>query len=83
MSTATNRRLSAGLIAAVSVLALLLPAMAAAKAPGIHGHQPVGHDNGKGKVVGVMTRNLYLGADLGPVIAAENTEQVVEASGAV
>lgn len=36
-----------------------------------------------GSAVTVMTRNLYLGADLGPVIAAENTEQVVAASGAV
>jgi hypothetical protein len=80
LSTALNRRLLVALIAAVSVLALLLPAAAAAKP---HGHRPAGHDNGKGKVVGVMTRNLYLGADLGPVIAAENTEQVVSASGAV
>jgi hypothetical protein len=83
LSTATNRRLLIALTATVLAFALLLPAMAAAKAPGIHGHQPVGHDNGKGKVVGVMTRNLYLGADLAPVIAAENTEQVVSASGAV
>lgn len=76
MSTAPNRRLLVALIATVSVLALLLPTAAAAK-------KPAGHDNGKGKVVGVMTRNLYLGADLGPVIAAQNTEQVVAASGAV
>jgi endonuclease/exonuclease/phosphatase family metal-dependent hydrolase len=58
------------------LLALLLPGLAAAK-------KDDHSDNGKGKVVGVMTRNLYLGADLGPVIAAENTEQVVTASGAV
>lgn len=83
MSTAPNRRLLTALVAAVSVLALLLPAAAAAKPHGHHGHQPTGHDNGKGKVVGVMTRNLYLGADLAPVIAAQNAEQVVEASGAV
>ncbi|HWC47844.1 MAG TPA: endonuclease/exonuclease/phosphatase family protein [Solirubrobacterales bacterium] len=83
MSTALTRRLLTSLAAAVLALALLLPATAAAKGPGSHGHQPVGHDNGKGKVVGVMTRNLYLGADLGPVIAAKTTEQVVEASGAV
>jgi endonuclease/exonuclease/phosphatase family metal-dependent hydrolase len=55
----------------------MLPAMAAAKPKAAH------HDNGKGKVAAVMTRNLYLGADLGPVIAAENTEQVVTASGAI
>lgn len=76
LSTALNRRLLVALIAAVSVLALLLPTAAAAK-------KDDHSDNGKGKVVGVMTRNLYLGADLGPVIAAENTEQVVTASGAV
>ena len=83
MSSASTRRLLTSLAAAVLALALLLPATAAARGPGNHGHRPAGHDNGKGKVVGVMTRNLYLGADLGPVIAAENTEQVVEASGAV
>jgi len=83
LSTALTRRLLVSLTAAVLAFALLLPAVAGAKGPGINGHRPAGHDNGKGKVVGVMTRNLYLGADLGPVIAAENTEQVVEASGAV
>lgn len=83
MSSALTRRLLVSLAAAVLALALLLPATAAAKGGGDHGHRPAGHDNGKGKVVGVMTRNLYLGADLAPVIAAENTEQVVSASGAV
>jgi endonuclease/exonuclease/phosphatase family metal-dependent hydrolase len=69
---------------AVAAFALALPGLAAAKGHGAHhGHSPAGHDNGKGKVVGVMTRNLYLGADLGPVIAAQNTEQVVAASGSV
>jgi endonuclease/exonuclease/phosphatase family metal-dependent hydrolase len=76
LSTALNRRLLVALIAAVSVLALLLPTAAAAK-------QDHHSDNGKGKVVSVMTRNLYLGADLAPVIAAENTEQVVTASGSI
>jgi endonuclease/exonuclease/phosphatase family metal-dependent hydrolase len=83
LSTALTRRL-VSLAAAVLALALLLPAMAAAKGQvGIHGNRPAGHDNGVGKVAGVMTRNLYLGADLAPVIAAQNTEQVVEASGSV
>lgn len=72
------RRLLAPALVAVLAIVLLIPAAAAAKG------KPAGHhDNGKGKVVGVMTRNLYLGADLAPVIAAENTEQVVTASGAV
>ncbi|HET9591715.1 MAG TPA: hypothetical protein VFP17_02260, partial [Solirubrobacterales bacterium] len=84
MSTALIRRLPILLAVVALALALALPATAAAKGHGDnHGHRPAGHDNGKGKVVGVMTRNLYLGADLGPVIAAENTEQVVSASGAV
>lgn len=83
MSTARTRRLLVPLAAIALLLALALPAAAAAKPHGHHGHQPAAHDNGKGKVVGVMTRNLYLGADLAPVIAAGNTEQVVSASGAV
>lgn len=82
MRPALIRRLLFPLAVLALLLALALPAAAAAKPHG-HGHQPAGHDNGKGKVVGVMTRNLYLGADLGPVIAAQNTEQVVAASGAV
>jgi len=84
LSTALTRRLPILLAVAALALALALPATAAAKGRGDHhGHRPAGHDNGVGKVAGVMTRNLYLGADLGPVIAAENTEQVVSASGAV
>ena len=84
MSSALTRRLPILLAVAALALALSLPATAAAKGHGDrHGHRPAGHDNGVGKVAGVMTRNLYLGADLGPVIAAENTEQVVSASGAV
>jgi endonuclease/exonuclease/phosphatase family metal-dependent hydrolase len=63
-------------IAVAMLLALLIPGLAIAK-------KADHSDNGKGKVVSVMTRNLYLGADLGPVIAAENTEDVVTASGAV
>ena len=52
---------------AVSVLALLMPTAAAAKQDD-HG------DNGKGKVVSVMTRNLYLGADLAPAIGAPSLD---------
>jgi hypothetical protein len=77
LSSALTRRLLTPAIAAAMLLALLLlPGLAIAK--------PANHsDNGKGKVASVMTRNLYLGADLGPVIAAENTKDVVTASGAV
>jgi endonuclease/exonuclease/phosphatase family metal-dependent hydrolase len=83
LSTALTRRLLISVAAAALALALLLPATVAAKGHGDHGHRPAGHDNGKGKVVGVMTRNLYLGADLEPVIKAETTEQVVTASGGI
>ena len=76
MSSAPIRRLLAPAIAAMMLLALLLPSLALAK-------KENRSDNGKGKVVSVMTRNLYLGADLAPVIAAQNTEQVVTASGGV
>jgi len=76
LSTALNRRLLVALIAAVSVLALLLPTAAAAK--------QVDHsDNGKGKVVSVMTRNLYLGADLAPAIGAPSLEAFVAANGKI
>jgi hypothetical protein len=76
LTTAMIRRLLLPLLAAASILALALPGIAAAKQAG---HS----DNGKGKVASVMTRNLYLGADLGPVIAAETTEDVVTTSGGV
>jgi Endonuclease/Exonuclease/phosphatase family len=76
LSTAPTRRMLPAVVAAAAILALLLPTAAAAK-------KADHSDNGKGKVVNVMTRNLYLGADLGPVIAAENPEQVVAASGAI
>ena len=38
---------------------------------------------GKGSVVNTMTRNLYLGADLTPAIAAKNTNEFVEANGQI
>jgi endonuclease/exonuclease/phosphatase family metal-dependent hydrolase len=37
---------------------------------------------GGNKVIGVMSRNLYLGADLGPVIAAQNLAQFVATASA-
>ena len=81
------------LILAVLVLGLLVPGWAAAKqGPRIHGnvaaahvagHALGQHDNGKGKVVNVMTRNLYLGANLTPAIGAEDLEDLVDANGQI
>ncbi len=69
MSFATTcRRL---LPAIAASLALVLPATAAAG------------DNGHGHVVNVMTRNLYLGADLAPAIGAPSLESFVAANGKI
>jgi endonuclease/exonuclease/phosphatase family metal-dependent hydrolase len=71
-----NRRLLGPALAALLILALLLPGAALAK-KGSH------HDNGKGHVAGVMTRNLYLGANLEPAIKAESLDEFVQANGQI
>jgi len=98
LSPSTNRRLPALLIAASLVLALCLPALAGAHGKGqrgpapkvhpAHAHGHSGHhghpgDNGRGKQVDVMTRNLYLGADLGPAIAATTPDELSAANGQI
>ena len=73
-------------IVAMLVLALLVPGGAAAKQAV---HRQVGvaaspaHDHGKGKVVNVMTRNLYLGANLTPAIGASSPEALAAANGQI
>jgi hypothetical protein len=47
----------------------------------IRDHHGKGH--GRGKEVRVMTRNLYLGADLGPAIGTESLQELAEANGAI
>lgn len=77
MRSAPTRRLFGPALAALLVIALLLPAAALAKQKDDHS------DHGKGKVVGTMTRNLYLGADLTPAILAPTVPQFVAANGQI
>lgn len=65
-------RRTALLLAMAAALALgLLPALAAAKSKSV------------AKEVNVMTRNLYLGADLTPAIAAPDRNAFIEANGQI
>jgi endonuclease/exonuclease/phosphatase family metal-dependent hydrolase len=76
LGTAISRRLLVLPAAGALLLALLLPAAATAK-------QDDHSDNGNGKVAKVMTRNLYLGADLGPAIGAPSLEGLTAATGQI
>jgi endonuclease/exonuclease/phosphatase family metal-dependent hydrolase len=77
---------------AAALILMLLPGGATANphanvGPGrvadLQGGRPADHDRGKGKVVGTMTRNLYLGANLLPALAAPNLEAFVAANGQI
>jgi len=61
-------------LALLSLAALLLLALFAGSAAAKYG---------PGTQVNVMTRNLYLGADLAPAIAAKNTNEFVKANGQI
>jgi endonuclease/exonuclease/phosphatase family metal-dependent hydrolase len=80
LSSVPTRRLILPALA-LAILALLLPGAALAKAK-VHNSHSVGN-NGKGHVANVMTRNLYLGADLTPAILAPTLPQFVQANGQI
>jgi hypothetical protein len=63
----------------LAVSAFVLIALIAALAPGISGAT----SSGKGSTVTVMTRNLYLGADLAPALQATGADSFVDANGAI
>jgi Endonuclease/Exonuclease/phosphatase family len=71
---ASFRRLSLIAIAAILAVVFAFPAMAGAKPD---------NSNGRGNVVDVMTRNLYLGADLEPAIKAGSPEALAAANGEI
>ena len=70
------RRLALAAIASALLFALTLPGLAAAKQSNHRHHH-------QGKVAVVETRNLYLGANLGPAIVAPDLEAFVAANGQI
>jgi endonuclease/exonuclease/phosphatase family metal-dependent hydrolase len=65
-----------------SIRRLALPALAALLLLGLFAGSAAAK-YGPGTQVNVMTRNLYLGADLTPAIAAKNTNEFVQANGQI
>jgi hypothetical protein len=68
----------AAIITAAALVFALLPALATAKAG-----NDASKGRGGGKELNVMTRNLYLGADLTPAIAAPDRNAFIEANGKI
>jgi endonuclease/exonuclease/phosphatase family protein len=69
----TRRRIGWAAVFGLVCALLLLPGVADAKGKG----KKVGHQ------LNVMTRNLYLGADLSPILHATNVNQAVDAGGEI
>ena len=67
-------RVGLRLVLVLAAAALALPAVASAK--------PDGKEQGGPKVT-VMTRNLFLGADLGPVIGAGSIPEAIDGAGEI
>jgi hypothetical protein len=72
---APTRRVALALL--VAAMACLAFASLAAAKPSKQGKQS------KGTTVNVMTRNVYLGADLTPAIQSKSTSEFIEANGAI
>jgi endonuclease/exonuclease/phosphatase family metal-dependent hydrolase len=64
-------------------IGLLVTALSVCLLPGLAEAAKGKKKKGKNEVVRVMTRNLYLGADLGPGLAATNVDQLVDGAGVV
>lgn len=73
-----NRRSFVALLAGLLLVGVLAPTPAGAS-PKADGR----HDNGLGKVVTVMTRNVYLGADLNPAVGATDFASLAAATGGI